>query len=122
MAGPTLSPLVAFAREYTTSAVVGVVLTVAAELAFLRTGLFRRRAYWAAMVAVALLLVLVDGWLTRGGPGAIVLYDPEEIVGWRFPFGVPVEDYLFGWSLVTVAMLLWDAGGPGERPRSASMD
>ena len=117
-----MSPLVAFAREYTLTAVVGVGLTLAAELAWLRTGLFRRRAYWVAMVAVALLLVLVDGWLTRGGPGAIVLYDPEEIVGWRFPLGVPVEDYLFGWSLVTVAMLLWEPGAPASGPRSASMD
>lgn len=116
-----MTPLVAFAREYSVASVVGVALTVAVELAWLRTGLFRRRAYWVAMVAVVLLLVAVDGWLTRGGPGAIVLYDPEEIVGWRFPFGVPVEDYLFGWSLVTVAMLLWTTGA--DRPaRSASMD
>lgn len=116
-----MNPLIAFAREYSVTAAVGVALTVALELAWLRTGLFRRRAYWMAMVAVAVLLAGVDGWLTRGGPGAIVLYDPEEIIGWRFPFGVPVEDYLFGWSLVTVAMLLWDRDA-GRPPRSASMD
>ena len=34
----------------------------------------------------------------------------------RFPFDIPVEDFLFGWSLVTAVLLLW------EKQRARSKD
>jgi lycopene cyclase domain-containing protein len=54
--------------------------------------------------------VLVDGWLTKLS-APIVLYEREEFLGIRFPWDVPVEDYLFGFALVTLVMLLWDRAG-----------
>lgn len=96
--------------EYTAAASVAVVLVVVAEVAWLRTGLFRTRAYWLSMAIVVFFMVLVDGWLTKLS-APIVLYNPDEFSGVRVPWDIPIEDYLFGFALVTLVMLLWDRAG-----------
>jgi lycopene cyclase domain-containing protein len=96
--------------EYTVAAAVAAVLVVVAEVAWFRTGLFRTRAYWISMAIVLFFQVLVDGWLTKLS-APIVLYNRDEFLGVRFPWDVPVEDYLFGFALVTLVMLLWDRAG-----------
>ena len=94
------------AAEYTVAAVVAPVAVVALELAVLRTGLFRRRRYWAALAIVLGFQVLVDGWLTRHG-APIVLYDPAATSGVRVPPHIPIEDFGFGFALITLTLLLW---------------
>ena len=102
--------------EYTIAAAVAAVLVVVAELVWFRTGLFRTAAYWISMAIVFFFQVLVDGWLTKLS-APIVLYNPDRFTGVRIPWDVPVEDYLFGFALVTLVMLLWDrAGRTLERP------
>ena len=96
--------------EYTAAASVAAALVVVAELAWLRTGLFRTRAYWLSMAIILFFMVLVDGWLTKLS-APIVLYNPDEMTGLRVPWDIPVEDYLFGFALVTLVMLLWDRAG-----------
>lgn len=94
---------------YTLPAGAAVVAVVAVEVGLLRTGLFRRRAYWITMAIVAAFQVAVDGWLTkRSAP--IVIYDPRQLSGARFPFDIPVEDFLFGFALVTAVLLGWQRG------------
>ncbi|WP_236792885.1 lycopene cyclase domain-containing protein [Amycolatopsis sp. GM8] len=94
---------------YTLPAALSVPAVVAVELWWLRTGLFRRPAYWISMVIVLAFQILVDGWLTKLS-APIVRYDPDQLTGLRFPFDIPVEDYLFGFSLVTLTLLLWLRG------------
>jgi lycopene cyclase domain-containing protein len=96
--------------EYTAAALVGAVAVVAVEVAWLRTGLFRTKAYWLSMAIILFFMVLVDGWLTKLS-APIVLYNPDEFSGIRVPWDIPVEDYLFGFALVTLVMLLWDRAG-----------
>jgi hypothetical protein len=43
------------------------------------------------------------------------LYDSDAATGWRFPWDIPVEDYLFGFALLTMAMLLWETAAPRHR-------
>ncbi len=88
----------------------GVVL----ELAVLRTGLFRRPAYWMSMVIVVGFQIPVDGWLTKLS-APIVIYDDSHTSGIRFPFDIPVEDFLFGFALVTAVLLLWERQRRRER-------
>ncbi|MEV0542776.1 lycopene cyclase domain-containing protein [Nocardia salmonicida] len=92
---------------YTLPALVAVVLVCVWELAFLRTGLFRRPGYWLSMIIVLGFQILVDGWLTKL-TAPLVLYDSEHITGIRFPWDIPVEDYLFGFAMVTAVLLLWE--------------
>jgi lycopene cyclase domain-containing protein len=77
------------------------------EICVLRTGLFRRPAYWISMVIVFGFMIPVDGWLTKLS-APIVIYDDNHTSGIRFPFDIPVEDFLFGFSLVTAVLLLWE--------------
>ena len=91
---------------YTAPAVLAVLAVCALELV-LRTGLFRRPAYWLSMLIVVGFQILVDGWLTKLS-APIVVYDDRQITGIRFPFDIPVEDFLFGFALVTAVLLLWE--------------
>jgi lycopene cyclase domain-containing protein len=92
---------------YTVPAVIAVVAVIVLELAVLRTGLFRKPAYWISMVIVLGFQVPVDGWLTKLS-APIVMYDERHTSGIRFPWDIPVEDFLFGWALVTAVLLLWE--------------
>jgi lycopene cyclase domain-containing protein len=92
---------------YTLPAVLAVIVVCALEFGVLRTGLFRRPAYWISMVIVFGFQVLVDGWLTKLS-SPIVIYNDRHTSGIKFPFDIPVEDFLFGFALVTAVMLLWE--------------
>ncbi|MCA2264092.1 lycopene cyclase [Mycobacterium marseillense] len=92
---------------YTLPAALAVCAVCALELALLRTGLFRRPAYWLSMLIVLGFQIPVDGWLTKLS-SPIVIYDDRQLSGARFPFDIPVEDFLFGFALVTAVLLLWE--------------
>src|ERR1700758_1066603 len=92
---------------YTLPAAVAVLVVCMLEFALLRTGLFRRPAYWLTMLIVLGFQIPVDGWLTKLS-APIVIYDDRQTSGLRFPFDIPVEDFLFGFALVTAVLLLWE--------------
>jgi lycopene cyclase domain-containing protein len=107
-------------REYTVIAVLSVVAVVALELRVLHTGLLRTRAYWIALTICYGFMIAVNGWLTKL-TAPIVVYDPDAATGWRLPWDIPVEDYLFGYTLLTLTMLLWDtAAQRGHLQRRAA--
>jgi lycopene cyclase domain-containing protein len=99
---------------YTLPAIIAVLVVCALEWGVLRTGLFRRPAYWISMAIVLGFQIIVDGWLTKLS-APIVIYDERHTTGIRFPFDIPVEDFLFGWALVTAALLLWERGRLRDR-------
>ncbi|MBE1577812.1 lycopene cyclase domain-containing protein [Amycolatopsis roodepoortensis] len=101
---------------YTVPAVVAVVVVVLTEVVVLKTGLFRKPAYWITMAIVFGFQIPVDGWLTKLS-APIVLYAPEHVTGWRFPWDIPVEDFFFGYALVTAVLLLWERSRPREEAR-----
>jgi lycopene cyclase domain-containing protein len=92
---------------YTVPAMLAVLAVGALEFTALRTGLFRRRAYWMSMLIVVGFQILVDGWLTKLS-APVVVYDDRQTIGIRFPFDIPIEDFLFGFALVTAVLLLWE--------------
>lgn len=108
-------------REYTVAAVVAVVGVVLWERR-LRTGLFRSPSYWSTMAISLFFMVLVNGWLTKLS-SPIVRYDPAARTPWRFPWDIPVEDFLYGFALLTWVLLRWkadDRRGAPARARSES--
>ena len=92
---------------YTVPAVLAAVAVVVLELAWLRTGLLRRPSFWVAYAICLFFQVLVDGWLTKLS-APIVLYDEDHTSGLRFPWDIPVEDYVYGFALITLTLLLWE--------------
>ena len=112
--------------SYTALAVVGVAAAAVLDLAVLRTRVLTRRGFWTAYAIIVFFQLLTNGWLTGRD---IVRYDADAIVGARLLYA-PVEDLLFGFSLVvqTLAWWVWwgrrlrvptvtapggSAGGPG---------
>jgi lycopene cyclase domain-containing protein len=92
--------------EYTVLTGVAVVGVVLLELLWLRTGIFRTLQYWVSILIVFAFQIPVDGWLTKLSD-PIVIYNPGEMLGWRAPWDIPVEDFGFGFAMVTLAILLW---------------
>jgi lycopene cyclase domain-containing protein len=101
---------------YTLPAAAAVIAVVAWELLGLRTGLFRRPAYWISMLIVLAFQIPVDGWLTKLS-APVVEYSARQVSGLRGPWDIPVEDFLYGFALVTAALLLWER----QRPRNCAV-
>ena len=105
--------------EYTVASILGVVAVVALELLWLRTGIFATATFWISYGIVVFFQCLVDGWLTKLS-APIVIYNADEFSGWRAPFDIPVEDFLFGWAMVTAVLLLWERQRQRDRRRQTS--
>ncbi len=93
--------------EYTIGSILAVVAVVAVELFWLRTGIFRKLTFWISYAIIVFFQILVDGWLTKLS-APIVIYTRDENSGIRFPWDIPVEDYLFGFALIVLTILLWE--------------
>jgi len=92
--------------EYTVLTVCAVLAVVVAELVYFRSGIFRTAQYWWSIVIVFAFQVPVDGWLTKLSD-PIVIYNRDEMLGLRAPWDIPIEDFGFGFAMVTLAILLW---------------
>jgi lycopene cyclase domain-containing protein len=101
---------------YPTLACTAAVVVLVAELAVLRTGLFRDRAYWISMAICYAFMIPVDGWLTKQS-APIVMYRPEDTSGITPIWDIPLEEYAYAFALLTAVMLAWDH--LGRRARGA---
>jgi lycopene cyclase domain-containing protein len=88
---------------YTGLAVLGVVAAVVLDLAILRTRLLTRRIFWVSYAIIVFFQLVTNGILTGRH---IVRYDPGAILGSRIVYA-PVEDLLFGFSLVVQTLAWW---------------
>jgi lycopene cyclase domain-containing protein len=92
--------------SYTIGAIAVPVAVAVLELAVLRTGLFRTARYWVTLALVLVLQIPVDGALTHG-PTPVVAYREAATSGIRLVWDIPIEDFGFGFALVTLVLLLW---------------
>lgn len=92
--------------EYTLIAICSVIVVLILEFAWLRTGMLATAHFWLSMLIVWGFQLLVDGWLTKTD-GTIVVYDDTQNLGVRVGWNSPLEDFAFGFSMVTLTLLLW---------------
>ena len=92
--------------EYTIMTVIGMIVVIGLELLVFRSGIFRRAKYWAALGICLFFQCFVDGWLTKLSD-PIVLYNPQGLSGVRFPWDIPIEDFGFGFAMITAVLMLW---------------
>jgi lycopene cyclase domain-containing protein len=97
---------------YTDAALLGVAFAALLDLVVLRTNLLRRKGFWASYLIVLGFQLIVNGILTGRG---LVIYSPAAVLGratpqflggWRLAYA-PVEDLLFGFSLVVQTLAWW---------------
>jgi lycopene cyclase domain-containing protein len=89
--------------SYTALALLGALAAVVLDLVVLRTRLLTRRAFWTAYAIIVVFQLVTNGWLTGRD---IVMYDADAIAGARVVYA-PVEDLLFGFSLVVQTLAWW---------------
>ena len=102
---------------YTQIAILSVLVVVIADLYVFKTKLLKRRVFWTSYAIVVFFQLATNGILTGFG---IVKYDGAAIIGSTSPqdappqvlgdgriMFAPVEDLLFGFSLVLLSLVLW---------------
>jgi lycopene cyclase domain-containing protein len=102
---------------YTELAVIGVLVVTVLDLFVFKTKLLRRRVFWVSYSIVIFFQLVTNGILTGFG---IVEYDGAGIIGSTTPKDsppafigdgrlvyAPIEDLLFGFSLVVLTLIIW---------------
>lgn len=92
--------------SYTVATLLSMLAVICVELFWLRTGIFRSLQYWLAMLIMFSFQVPVDGWLTKLS-APIVIYAPEHMSGVRWPWNIPIEDFGFGFAMLTLTLIVW---------------
>ena len=107
--------------EYTAGTLIAMLVVVLVELVWARTGIFTSLQYWASLGIMFAFQVLVDGWLTKLSD-PIVSYDPAQFSGIRFPWDIPIEDFGFGFALITATLIVWKVVGRTEAEPGAGTE
>ncbi|MDI1290852.1 MAG: lycopene cyclase domain-containing protein [bacterium] len=102
---------------YTQLGVLAVLLVCVLDLWAFRTRLITRRLFWVSYAIIVFFQLVTNGLFTGFG---IVQYDGDAIIGSTSPASgappfigdgrvafAPVEDVLFGFSIVLLTLVLW---------------
>ncbi len=89
---------------YSDIALDAVLLAVILDLFILRRQMVTRGIFWLTYGLILPFQLLTNWWLTSKN---IVMYSPNQIIGRRLA-GAPIEDLLFGFSLIVMTLSLWD--------------
>ena len=90
-------------KEYTIVAFLSVFLAIVLDFQ-VKTFVLKRKEYYLFLACILFFKVLVNGYLTGKN---IVVYNSEFFLGFRFG-SIPFEDFLFGFSMVTVSIICWE--------------
>lgn len=89
--------------SYTALALSSIAFSLVIDLLVLKTSLIRRKAFWTSYAIILPFQLLTNWWLTSRN---IVMYEPRTILGKRLA-GAPLEDLLFGFSLILLVLSAW---------------
>ncbi len=90
-------------KEYTLIAFISVVAAILADVV-LKTRLILNRKFWVFWCVMFVLIFAVNGYLTWR---PVVIYGEEYFMNIRL-FTIPIEDFLYGFSLITMNIVLWE--------------
>ena len=90
-------------KEYTILAALSVAAVVTVDI-LLGTRLVLKKKFWVFWVVMFAIIFIVNGFLTWR---PVVTYGSEFYLGMRL-FTIPVEDFLYGFSLLTGNIVIWE--------------
>jgi len=88
---------------YTDIALSSVIVAVLVDLFLLKTSLLTKSVFWTSYAIILPFQLITNWWLTSRD---IVMYNPAAIMGRRLA-GAPIEDLLFGFSLILLIQGMW---------------
>lgn len=88
---------------YSDISVSSLLIAVIFDLYFVKTQLLTKAIFWTSYAIIFPMQLITNWWLTSR---FIVIYNSRAIIGPRLA-GAPLEDLLFGFSLVLSVMSLW---------------
>ncbi|MBX2989918.1 MAG: lycopene cyclase domain-containing protein [Bacteroidetes bacterium] len=91
-------------KEYTLLAIGSGLVVIVLDVFILRTKILGTKVFWMFLCVMYGFKTVVNGYLTWR---PIVMYGDEFYLGVRL-FTIPVEDYLYGFSLITLSVVLWE--------------
>ena len=89
---------------YSDIALDAVLIAVIFDLFIIRSQMVTRGLFWLSYGLILPFQLLTNWWLTSK---LIVMYTPASIIGRRLA-GAPIEDLLFGFSMILLTLSLWD--------------
>jgi len=89
---------------YSDIALDAVLIAVILDLFILRSQMVTRGLFWLSYGLILPFQLLTNWGLTSK---LIVMYTPASIIGRRLA-GAPIEDLLFGFSMILLTLSLWD--------------
>jgi lycopene cyclase domain-containing protein len=100
--------------SYTVLAFTSVAVALLLEWKVIRSGILKTSSFYLAYLIILIFQLLTNGYLTSN---EIVQYNEETIIGLRLAFA-PLEDLLFGFSLVMLTMAVWVRLGANDRSKT----
>lgn len=88
---------------YTQLAVLAVIIAIVIDIFLTKRKMILRRAFWTSYAIILPFQLLTNWWLTSRD---IVMYRDQFITGLRIA-SAPVEDLVFGFSLILGSITLW---------------
>ncbi len=88
---------------YSDIAIASLLFAVLFDLYGIKTQLLTKSVFWTSYAIIFPMQLITNWWLTSRN---IVMYNPNAIIGRRLA-GAPLEDLLFGFSLVLTVMSMW---------------
>ena len=89
---------------YSDIALDAVIFAILIDLFVIRTQLITKGIFWLTYLVILPLQLITNWWLTSKN---IVRYSPSQIIGRRIA-GAPVEDLLFGFSMIVLTLSSWE--------------
>ena len=89
--------------SYSQIAITSIALSVIFDLFIVKRKLLTKKAFWISYAIILPFQLLTNWWLTSR---EIVSYSPDAIWGSRIA-SAPVEDLLFGFSLILITLDNW---------------
>jgi lycopene cyclase domain-containing protein len=90
-------------KEYTLLAIISIPITVLLDN-FLGTKILQRKVFYLFLTIIIFFKFLVNGFLTGK---EIIIYSNKFYLGRRIG-SIPIEDFLFGFSMVTMTIIFWE--------------
>jgi lycopene cyclase domain-containing protein len=90
-------------KEYTLLAIASLLVTLILDKTT-KTNILKKPPFYIFLLIVLFFKILVNGYLTGTN---IVIYNPKFFLGLRFN-SIPLEDFLFGFSMVTMTIIFWE--------------